>query len=247
MKSLKINEQKFLELYNKGLNDREISLHFDCTTTLINYYRNSKNLPPNKIIREISQKQLNLMVGSLLGDMSLYRPKRTPNSVNSYAGGFTHSIKQKDYFMFKYNNLSNLMGKIYYPINKRNGKEYLHISSYFLQGLHLKPLYEAFYNPIKNLPNKDFIFENFNELSLAVLFADDGSLAKLKYSGYNLASMGFDYPELYFLQDMFYKKFNLKSTLRKDKTIYIRYNCSITISDAIRNNLDGTINYKIMS
>lgn len=239
---MKIQEKEFLTLYGQGLNDREISLHFNCTTTLVNYYRNSKKLPPNKVIINITQEQLSVMVGSLLGDMNLYKPQRSPKNVNSYAGGFTHSIHQKDYFMFKYNILNNLMGVVYYPINKRSGKEYLHISSYFLQGTHLKPLYDAFYNPKKTLPDKEFIYANFNEMSLAILFGDDGCLVKGKF--YALATMGFEDSEILFIQDLLFSKFNIKSKVMKSRGLYIGIESSHIISNAIKKHLENTLDYK---
>lgn len=221
-KVAKLNNKKFEELFKKGLKDSEIAKIFNMTADGIwfhrkrhGYIRNSYAIAKNI---SITKNELEILIGTLLGDSSMRIGKKCINPTFVC----THGNKQKEYAEYKNTLLSTLNSKLTY--NKRNipdKRNGLYYESYILNlpaNPAFLPLYKAFYkNGKKVIPFE--LFDNFTAQSLAFMYMDDGCKSK---SGYVIATMCFTLEELQQFQKFLKNKFNLTTSIHKNKTLYIR-------------------------
>ena len=122
------------------------------------------NLKSINSIPTLNSDQYDFVIGSILGDGCA----RTNNSVQHLS--FTHGFKQKEYIKFKaymFNQNKNIKHIKENGISKKEGFRFNTKSFYF---------------PFKN-NIYEFCIDNLNEKSLAILWQDDGHLAKLQNSG----------------------------------------------------------------
>ena len=175
-----LRKQEFLELYNQGYNDYDISRKMKLSDSTIFRWRKEKNLPPHrfkvsfknkKIIP--TQEQLEILTGTLLGDSGLqYYPKYNWQSPIFKCD---HGEAQQEYASIIATKLSSLGGKLkkYNRIDKRNNRKYISYTvttksnPYFLQ------MYNQLYSTGKKEICREFL-KNFTIQSLAYLYMDDG-------------------------------------------------------------------------
>ena len=168
----------------------------------------------NKPIK-LTQRQLSILTGTLLGDGSLRKPNINPNF------SCEHGIKQLEYCKWKYEELKSLNANFSIhkrkTIDKRNGKLYESTVCRIPANSEFLSLYENLYiNGTKQITKK--FLENFDELSLAVMFMDDGYKVG-KTIG--IATNCFSLEELITLKEFLFKKFCLNFTIRNNKTLYL--------------------------
>lgn len=113
-----------------------------------------------------------VMIGSILGDGFLQKTGKKNARLR-----LEHSLKQKDYLLWKSQILSNFFQKkpdILERTNPKFGKTYQYIRNQSYSGLELGKFHKLFYVDSKKvIPNKISKFLN-DPLSLAVWFMDDG-------------------------------------------------------------------------
>ena len=198
MRSNKLKNMKEIEkLHKKGLNDSQIAKKLSLTPSAIMYWRKKLNLKSNykseqrfnynNTINENKQVKAAL-VGTLLGDASLHINNITKG--NSATGSFHHCIDQKEYFYYKYEILKDICN---IPFKKKGGKKYFkrdnrYINAQDQYGVNVKSnpnlvnLHKLLYkNGEKVITSK--LLEDFNELSLALLYCDDGNKLYSKRGG----------------------------------------------------------------
>ena len=123
-------------------------------------------------VESMTRKQKAVVIGSILGDGYLQKTGK-----NNARLRFEHSIKQKEYLLWKYQILSNYFQSKPQYLERKNakfGKTYQYIRAQSYSGSEFGKLLKLFYQNSKkvvpeNIPNllKD-------PLSLAVWFMDDG-------------------------------------------------------------------------
>ena len=220
MKTFKIKNKEILEgLVNKGLEIKEISntlnLSISCIATALKRF--NLNIPNPRISKSIpiSNRQYEILAGTLLGDSSLI------SKSNKYGAYFScsHCEKQFDYLEWKHKELESLHCSMYdYDnIDLRYNKIYKQRKLRTLSSIELFEIKKQLYiDRIKIIPN--YLLNFFSELSLAVMFMDDGT--KLKNS-ILICTNCFTVDDLNLFNEFCYNKWNIKFNIHKNHTLYL--------------------------
>ncbi len=157
----------------------------------------------------LSQTQISVIIGSLLGDGYLRIIKGRSDAFLEV----NHSFSQKEYVDWKYSILKDIT--VSAPKNRVIDDVRIAYRFYTKQHPEITQLYRIFYkNGIKVIPKNIHI----TPLSLAVWFMDDGS--KCRTSDVYLNTQQFSHNDQMKLLNIL-KEFNLEARLNKDK-IYTR-------------------------
>ena len=238
-----IDKNKIIELNQKGLTCQEIkNLLGGSLTTIRKYIKESGFQTNSKITRlnndvlhhidillnkdtnssknkriineyvELTKTQEEILYGSLLGDMSISKTK------NSYRPSISHGGQQELYFDYKCKEFKNLLGKINKSkrFDKRTKKYYNKYSVKFLAN----QVYEKFYNSLYKNGTKSVTQEwldKITPLGLAIWFMDDGSNCG------TIATNCFIKEECFLIQKWLKSKYNIETTLQKQRKENIQY------------------------
>ena len=113
------NDSQIIALHNQGLSDAEIANIVGCTPNQMANKRKRLGLEPNCIRDnyQLSEKEIAIIIGTLLGDACI----RYVHSKCKYPMlNFSHCVQQEEYFLYKKDQLINLMASYnkYYHANK---------------------------------------------------------------------------------------------------------------------------------
>lgn len=243
----KITYNVLKRLVNQGFNDSEIADFLKVKKISVYSARKRYN-----IIREsfntcksifLQKEEKELLIGCLLGDghMSLSKNSINPNFKCE------HGFNQKDYCYWKYEKLKNI-GAVYKEytrkvVDKRTGvfyksaivrtngnPEYLYI---------YKNLYK---NKIKYISEE--ILKDFSELSLAVLYMDDGTKTK---HGVRIYLNGFDKKSIEIFNSFCKNKWNIQFNIHKDNVIYLPNKYLNTFNSLITKYIHPSMKYKLVT
>lgn len=163
---------------------------------------------------KITQKQREIITGLILGDGHL----ETRTNSKTYRLKVEHSIKQKDYVLWLYNELKNLIpGEIYET--KRDTRHFIGFRTYSTS---LFRFYGKQFYPCGKKVIPIVIDKILTPLALAIWFMDDGSKKSKKHKTYNIHTLGFSKEDLERILIVFQKKFDLQATLHNQKIHYWR-------------------------
>ncbi len=154
-------------------------------------------------------------MGKLLGDGHL----ETANG-RTYRLKIEHSLKQKDYVLWAYNELKNMCpSEPKIKVHKRGNNEYK--KSWFNTSYSgsLRFYYQQFYKNEKKIVPK-LIHRWLTPLTLAVWFMDDGSIKSSAHKARILNTQSFTKEEIEKLIKTLKEKFDLQSKLRRQKEGY---------------------------
>ncbi len=130
----------------------------------------------------LTSKQKEILIGGLLGDLSLEKPKKSNNCNTRFK--IERSIKDLKYLEWQQDQFKEITSKIntYNRLDKRYNKIY---SSCYLRSKALSELNELYYDWYDG---KKHIPRNFKltPLTLAVWFADDGCITKYSDKHYTV-------------------------------------------------------------
>lgn len=215
----KIKKEKFKELFDKGLSDKQIAKELNVSESGVYGFRKKLGYNRKSLLEAstnpLTQDNIEILLGILMGDASMENPYKNARIK------FAHCEKQKDYTKYIADNLSNLNPQLYSHMSfpdKRTGKCY---SSYWCT-LPANPefnmLYEHFYKDgKKRIPIE--LFNNYTWQSLAYHFMDDGW--KSKCAG-GLATNCFNIEDLEAFQKFLREKFSIETTICKSHVLYIK-------------------------
>lgn len=168
---------------------------------------------------EYSKNKTGLLVGMLLGDAYISKDGRL---------GIGHSIKQKDYLLFKKDRLKYFFNFTYTERYCGENKKYLECFIRSNTTPYLKLMRKIWYKPNKVLSKK--MIYKISEEGLAYWYLDDGSLIFQRNSEGNIDSrrgylntQGFSFEENIMLQEMLEKKYNIKTKIHKERKYYKLY------------------------
>ena len=166
---------------------------------------------------DMNEKQRSIMVGTLLGDGHL----ETQNQGRTYRLKIEHTIKQKEYTDFLYQNFKSWANELPKEKNKVvRGKTY---TNYYFQTRSVGEFRfygQIFYdkNGKKRIP--DFIAKLLTPLALAIWFMDDGSYKSKQHKALILNTQCFNKRDLRLLIEAFEECFNIEAKLRSQKEGY---------------------------
>lgn len=223
----KVNINKLRELVIEGKTTKECAEYFKVHPSAISFWKKKLNDDVLNIAESFSKKnveltdlQLQMILGSLLGDMSIGKIRQNCSTCRLY---LVHSSKQKDLFMKKVEILEEWMGayKEYNTFDSRTQKIY----STFRGSTKAHPVF----NKIRNLlyPNgiktvtKEYLNLINHPIALAYWFMDDGTNRGV------LSTNCFTYEEVQLLSNWLTNKWNINNTiqthLNKNKEYYTIY------------------------
>ena len=162
----------------------------------------------------LSQNCKDLILGSLLGDGSI----KIHSGYRNARFSFRHSVKQKDYFFWKIENLKEISGEKCWW-RQKGGFSNSEVLRY--QSNALSTLSELYYltHPGGNLRIRRRWLNKLSPLSLAVWWLDDGSIIANGRKGV-ICTDAFSEEENKLLKHYLLKVWGVKSTLGKVKRIY---------------------------
>ena len=241
--SLDLRVEQFESLFNQGLSDYKIAKIMNKNHATIFQWRRKhgyvrKSLKENVEI-PLNQNNLEVLLGTLLGDGSLSKPFKNARYSNS------HNPKQQEYCKYIAEQFINLKSVVQYSKrttpDKRNGLIYEEYCCRIPCNPALNYLYQSFYvNHKKRIPFE--LLKDFTAKSLAFLYMDDGSKASC---GYDIATMCFTEVEILKFRKFLFNKFNLETTMPKDKRIHIRAKSKNHFKELILPYMHKTMLYKL--
>jgi len=247
--SEKLTKDVLTELYVKQkLTSREIAkrLNIASKTSVLNKLQEFNIRPIERWERhnlKISQRQYEIILGTLLGDGCLTKKQTEKN----YALIIAHSVKQKEYLWWKIEEISNLF-TMQIQFYRNHYGETLSIQSYhhpFFTELH-----KRFYSNGKKRVTEE-ILDELTPLSLAVWYMDDGTFRIDKRNKYysrgeaRLSTQGFDNESLEKIKKYFKEVWDIETTIQKEKTIRFGADNVGKFLDIVRPYIIPSMQYKI--
>jgi hypothetical protein len=218
-----LTKEEFSSVYDESLTDLEMSVkakvsrrQFSKLKLLYGYNKVvNKVKVQNKEVICLKDYSEQALLGIMLGDGHL----RKGVNRNTH-GTMAHSIKQRDYLLHKYDLFKDISTgiKYYNAICSNNGRRYKACKFYLLSNPYLNKFYDNLYINNKRELTQWYI-DKYTYISLAYHFMDDGSKSK---NGYVLHTYAFAIKDINSFRSMLKKRFSLKTTLRKDNTVYIK-------------------------
>jgi hypothetical protein len=224
-----IEESILKENFKGNIFDTAAELSVSVQTIMASLKKhNMKFNKPKHIYGELkrtsfSDFQKSILIGSILGDGHLEKRNHLKNALFRE----DHAINQIEWLKWKYNNLKPFTtsemwvrdrgSKALMPDGNGGKREYnIQKVCSFSTGVHpyLTYLHGLFYeNGCKVLP-KDFINDNFDLVSLAVLIGDDGNFCE---NSVRICTDNFKKDDVFFLADIFSRYYNSRITIREEK------------------------------
>lgn len=246
----KIDQEKFEELWNQNKTDKEIADYFGVEEITIKSFRTrGENAGKFKRTNNFSEQERTLtdlqeqfIYGSLLGDLNIGKSNDKHPNCRLY---IVHSQKQEELFMKKVELLGEFMGA--YKLtnlapDKRTGKVY----ATYRGNSKAHPIFNKirnllYINNTKTITQK-FLDKIHSPIALAYWFMDDGSNDGV------LATNSFTLPELEMLQNWLKQKWDVSTTLQKNKSnfvIYIRQDSRKHFEELIFPYIIPSMHYKL--
>lgn len=214
----KLSAKEYKKLYSLGLNDEQVAKISGLSQATVWNYRSKLMLPAIGLqykIVTLSYKEEQAIIGGLLGDTYLGKSKLARN----VSGSFTHTLKQKEYCLWKYKILKKFCREPYdtYQDDKRTGKKYEKTHCVIYTNPVFNKYWDKFYPNGKKIVPEDLLWK-LDPLGIAIWYMDDGN----KSGNYSLATNNFSYEDRLTIKKFFEEKYDIYTTLPKSKIIYIR-------------------------
>lgn len=214
----RITLEEILPLHRQGKSNKFIAKTLNRDPHAIGNFLKRNNLLPHVSGRDfIKVKDLDILIGTLLGDSSLkYGSAKYP------CLSFNHASSQRKYFFHKTKVFSYLSNKVVYnPVKQTSAFGEIEVYSYTSKYLKsLEELEKIFYVNRKKIIPLEYLEKHFTERSLAYLFMDDGNI---NGKTVNLNLQSFTEEEQRRFIKFLEEKFNLKFTLQKNRNYFRLY------------------------
>lgn len=242
---LKDVKDQLIELNSQGLNDVEISKKIGCSVASICSWRNQLNLLHNDLTKYIPTIELKgfshkAFIGHMLGDGSL--AKRYDNG---HARGLAcHGIKQLDYLKHKREIFMDLNPTDIYDHHKTwpDGRISYCYEFRINSNTYLTDVYNKLYVNKVRCISKEYL-KDYNEISLAYHFMDDGNKSG---NSYTICVAGFDEESVNNLREHLFNTLGLETTYQKSKkSIYFKASTRDKFIELIKPYIIPSMEYKI--
>lgn len=216
------NREELIRLFNKYGTDSRVANALKIYPHIVKQFRIKYNITiDNYSINapiQLTHIQKEILFGILLGDgycRKLKNQKRASFLID-------HSIKQKAYVDYIVSFFNDIPGRTYEHItgiNKKTNKQYQCYCFSMNENLAFDFFRDNFYiNNIKEIPI-DLLEEYYTPIAMAFHYMDDGSFSKHTVT---IATCGFRADQINLFRAFLLKKYNIETTIYKDKKISIR-------------------------
>ena len=190
---------------------------------------NSKNIEETKKRLELTKEQREILVGLMLGDGCL----ESQNKGRTFRLKIEQSNLHKDYVDWLYGKFKEfVLTEPKTKIKTIGEKKYLNYGFQTLSCGNLRFFAYQFYS--KKLTEKQIprLIKRFlTPLALTIWFMDDGQIKSRKHRALLINSQCYSRNDLRLLQNALEEKFNIKTTLKKEKRGFRIYLLSETINN----------------
>ena len=217
----KVDVEILRELVKTGKTTKECAEYFNVNPSAISFWKKQINDDILNITtyfsqedHELSNIQKQMILGSLLGDMSIGHPRKHHPTCKL---AIVHSTKQRDLFVKKVEILNEFMGSYRESkyFDKRTNKEYYTIRGNTKSHKIFNDIYEVLYiNKIKTITQKYLDMIN-HPIALAYWFMDDGS------NNGTIATNCFTEKEVDLLINWLFNKYGIIATKQKNTRNYV--------------------------
>lgn len=240
-----INIELIRDLINKGFGRNQILERLNWSSrklTIFSYDHNIQIPKHNNIFP--NEEQTQIILGSLLGDGCVsYSGKYSKNCRLQ----ISHSMKQYDYLKYKYDILKSLCNtgiSIRDRYDSRFKEPNYQTCEIKTKSLEVFTNYRKRWYDKKGQKHLNIVssISNIEALGIAIWFMDDGTRDGVSFS---LATQSFLIDSIQFLQAILYTKFNIETSIRKDKVLYIKRKSRETFINLIKPHIIDSMAYKI--
>jgi len=246
MSKSKIKREDLEPLVLQGLTDREIAKILGFSMDGIynarkNIYKIERESLNEAKYQQPTQRQLEILLGTWIGDSSIKLPKNSKNPSISCE----HGKKQVAYNQWKFNELRSLNAT--FRIAKRktiDPRTNIYYESSILR-LPSNPFYMDYYNMLYSTGAKQLIpeyFKDFSELSLAVFYMDDGS--KTNHS-LRICKYSFTEESLFTFITFTKNKWNMDFNIDKKRQLYLPAKYYSLFQYLVLPHIHETMKYKL--
>lgn len=239
----KMNYEEVEKLVKENKTDREIAELFNVKPISVYFFRKRNNIERDNLLVnkaiEPTNRQLSIIVGSLLGDASLRKTNINPSF------SCEHGIKQLEYCEWKAEELKSLGAKFSISkrkiIDKRTGIYYESAICRLPANPEFLPLYNNLYKDGRKTITPEFL-KDFDELSLAVMFMDDGyKLGKT----IGIATNCFSIEECSIFRDIIADKYGIHFNITKNNALYLPIRYYPLFEELVLPHMQKSMKYKL--
>lgn len=219
----KVDVDLLRELVKSGKTTKECAEFFNVNLSAISRWKRQINddvlnivKPFSKEHHELSKIQKQMILGSLLGDLNISKPKKHHETCKL---SIVHSLKQKELFLKKVEILNEFMGnyKEYSYVDKRTNNTYYTIRGNTKSHKVFNEIYNILYiDGVKTITYK-YLDMIDHPIALAYWFMDDGT------NRGQIATHCFSLNEVNILSDWLKNKFDINTTIQKQLNNYVLY------------------------
>ena len=244
----KVDIDELTELVKSGKTTKECAEYFGVNPSAISFWKKKISSDILKITPTFSQEehqlshiQEQMILGSLLGDMNIGKPRKHHPTCRL---ALVHSTKQKELFMKKVEILGEFMGdyKEYNYLDNRTNNTYSTIRGNSKSHKVFNDIYNKLYiNGVKTI-TQEYLDMIDHPIALAYWFMDDGT-----NSG-QITTNCFSLKEVQLLSSWLKSKFNIETTIHKslkDYTLYIKACSRLEFDSIICTYIIPSMKYKL--
>lgn len=231
------------KLHEQGKTNAEISKELNLDSRRLSDQLKKLGLKRNeKIYNETPTKlQHEVFISLVIGDGSIYKTKGNKN----YRMNLAHSLKQREYFLEKYNILKSFIDVEYREesqVHNKSKKEYFYLKFQTRVNPYYTKLHDRFYRGKKKIIPGDLI-EDITPRILAYKYFDDGYKMR---KAYYISMDDYDKRSVYNFQKILLDKFGISTTLHdKGKKIYIPTKDALKFKNIISEFATNDLLYKL--
>ena len=186
-----------------------------------------------KMVLELTKRQQDILIGSILGDGYIYRQGKIQ---------IEHSVEQKEYLFWKYQELQSLAYSsppaLVHRADKRTGRTYRAYRFWLRQ--YFRPWRALFYaeDATKRIP----AFLQLSPMSLVVWYMDDGCWSDERCT---LSTESFSEESMQRIQNQLKEQYDIATHVRSNGKLLIRAESRERFFSIIKAHVHKSLQYKI--
>lgn len=233
-------EEIVKELRKKGLSIKDIAKDSGISRYRVEIILKENNFTKAEI--EPTIRQNDFLIGNVIGDGSIFGDG---NENHNFRMNLAHSLKQRDYFLFKYAELESIVRSKPRErtwTDKRTLKQYSEIRYQSVANEFYTNLYKKWYKDGKKIINIDEI-NNCGAITLAIKYFDDG--CKCSNGNYSIAMNDYSDDCIDSFSMWMLDKFSIKSNVHASRNLYIPAGSKSAMKEILSLITSEDVQYKV--